>query len=106
MSIRNLVMLAAGLVLSGTALAENGEALAKKGNCLTGCHAIDKKPLGPSFRDVAAKYKNDKGAQVTLEKKVRNGGVGVWGSIPMPATAGSISDGDIKAIVQWALSLK
>jgi cytochrome c len=105
MSIRYLVMLAAASVFAGSALAGDGEALAKKSNC-TNCHAVDTKKLGPSFKDVAAKYKDDKGAQATLEKKVRSGGGGNWGKMPMPATAQSVSDGDIKEIVQWVLSLK
>jgi len=105
MGIRYLVMLATGLVFAGNAFAESGEVLAKNNNCLT-CHAIDKKTLGPSFKDIAAKYKDDKGAQTALEKKVRSGGAGAWGKIPMPATAMSVSDGDIKGIVHWVLSLK
>ena len=105
MVIRYLVILAASFVLAGNTFAENGEALAKSNNCLT-CHAIDKKVLGPSFKDIAAKYRNDKGAQAALEKKVRSGGAGVWDKMPMPATAMSVSDGDIKSIVQWVLSLK
>ncbi len=105
MGTRYLVMLAAGLVITGNALAENGEVLAKNNNCLT-CHAVDNKVLGPSFREIAAKYKSDKGAQAALEKKVRSGGAGSWGKMPMPATAMSVSDGDIKNIVQWVLSLK
>lgn len=105
MGIRYLVMLVAGLVFAGNVLAESGEVLAKNANCLT-CHAIDKKALGPSIKDIAAKYKNDKGAQIALEKKVRSGGAGTWGKMPMPATAMSVSDGDIKSIVQWILSLK
>ena len=105
MSIRYLVLLAAGLAFTGNALAENGEELAKKSNCLT-CHAVDKKTLGPSFKEIAAKYKDDKGAQAALEKKVRNGGSGTWGKMPMPATAKSVSDDDIKGIVHWVLSIK
>ena len=105
MDIRYMVVLASSLVVAGNALAESGETLAKNNNCLT-CHAIDKKTLGPSFKDVAAKYKDDKGAQASLEKKVRGGGAGVWGKMPMPATAMSVSDGDIKEIVRWVLSLK
>ena len=105
MSVRYLVLLAAGLAFAGNAFAESGEDLAKKSNCLT-CHAVDKKTLGPSFKEVAAKYKDDKGAQAALEKKVRNGGGGVWGKMPMPATAKSVSDDDIRGIVRWVLSLK
>lgn len=105
MGIRYLVILAASMVFAGNALAENGEILAKNNNCLT-CHSIDKKTLGPSLKDIAAKYKDNKGAQAALEKKVRSGGAGAWGKMPMPATAMSVSDGDIKSIVQWVLSLK
>ena len=105
MGIRYPVLLAAGLAFAGNALAENGEDMAKKSNCLA-CHAIDNKALGPSFKEVAAKYKGDKSAQAALEKKVRNGGSGAWGKMPMPATAKSVSDDDIKGIVQWMLSLK
>lgn len=105
MVIRYLVMLATGLVFAGNAFAESGEVLAKKNHCLA-CHAIDKKVLGPSFKDIAARYKDDKGAQSALEKKMRTGGSGAWGKIPMPATAMSVSEGDIKIIVDWVLSLK
>lgn len=105
MSIRYLALLAAGLAFAGNALAESGEDLAKKNNCLS-CHAVDQKVLGPAFKEVAAKYKNDKGAQAALEKKVRNGGAGAWGQMPMPATPKSVSDDDIKSIVHWVLSLK
>lgn len=105
MNIRYLVMLAAGLLVAGNALAEDGAALAKKSNCTT-CHAVDQTRVGPAFKEVAAKYRNDKGAQATLEKKVRSGGSGSWGKMPMPATAMSVSDDDIKNIVRWVLSLK
>jgi cytochrome c len=105
MSIRYLAILAAGLVFAGNALAEDGAALAKKSNCTT-CHEVDKKKVGPAFKDIAAKYKDDKGAQATLEKKVRSGGGGVWGKMPMPASAKSVSDDDIKTLVQWVLATK
>jgi len=105
MNTRYLPILAAGFILSGNAVAADGEALMKKSNCTT-CHTVDQKRLGPSFKDIAAKYKDDKGAQSALEKKVRSGGGGVWGKMPMPATASSVSDDDIKGIVQWMLSLK
>lgn len=106
MTIRNLIILTAGLLVAGGAAAENGEALARKVNCTAFCHSIDKKKVGPSFRDIAAKYQNDKEAAAKMEKKVRSGGGGVWGGMPMPATANSVSDADIKSIVQWVLSLK
>jgi cytochrome c len=100
-----LVILAAALAAAGNALAEDGAALAQSHNCLT-CHAVDSKKVGPAFKEVAAKYKNDKNAEAMLEKKVRSGGGGNWGKMPMPATAHSVSDSDIKNIVQWVLSLK
>ena len=105
MSIRYLVMLAAGMVLAGNTLAEGGEALAEKSNCME-CHTISSRSMGPAFSDVAAKYKGNKSAQAMLEKKVRNGGGGAWGRMPMPATANSVSDSDIRNIVKWLLSLK
>jgi len=105
MSIRYLAMLAAGMVLTGNALAEEGEALAEKNNCMA-CHTIFSPSMGPAFKNVAAKYKDNKSAQAILEKKVRSGGAGAWGKIPMPATANSVSDNDIRNIVKWVLSLK
>ncbi len=68
-----------------------------------GCHAVDRKLVGPSFTDVAAKYKGDAGAQGKLEKKVRDGGAGVWGAIPMPSHPG-MSAADIHSVVAWVLA--
>jgi cytochrome c len=97
------LFISAGLLASaGNALAS--EALAKKYNCLT-CHAVDKKVIGPAYQDVAAKYKGDAGAETKLTAKVKNGGVGSWGQIPMPPNA-SVPDADIKALVKWVLSTK
>ena len=97
------LFVSAGLLASaGNALAS--EALAKKYNCLT-CHNVDKKVIGPSYQDVAAKYKDDKGAEAKLIAKVKNGGSGVWGQIPMPPNA-TVPDADIKALVKWVLSTK
>ena len=101
------VIMAAALVASpafavlDTAAAE---AMMKKDSCAT-CHAIDKKLIGPAYQDVAAKYKGQKDAQSKLEKKVKDGGSGVWGSIPMPPNS-SVSDADITALVSWILTLK
>jgi cytochrome c len=105
MNIRYLVILAAASILAGNAFADGGAALAQSHNCMM-CHSVDQKKLGPAFKDVAAKYKDDKSAPAMLEKKVRNGGGGTWGKMPMPAAAQSVSDSDIKSIVQWVLSLK
>ena len=80
------------------------EELAKKHNCLA-CHATDKKLVGPSYKDVAAKYRGDAGAQAKLADKVKKGGQGVWGQVPMPPNA-QVPDADINALVKWILSQK
>lgn len=106
MKVRHLVAMTAALAISSTALAADaGEAAFAKNNCGS-CHAPDKKSVGPSLKDVAAKYKGDKGAQAKLEAKVRNGGSGSFGAMPMPATAKTVSDGDIKSMVAWILGRK
>ena len=92
--------IAAGAVASLPAQAS--EELAKKYMCLT-CHTVDKKLVGPSYHDVAAKYKGDKGAEAKLVDKVKKGGVGVWGQIPMPPND-KVPDADLKALVKWVLT--
>lgn len=84
--------------------AKAAEALAQKSGCLA-CHSIDKKVLGPAYKDVAAKYKGDKTAEAKLVEKVKKGGSGTWGPMPMPANSPQVKDEDIKTIVQWVLSL-
>jgi cytochrome c len=100
--VTSLLVSAAMLALAGNTLAS--EALAKKHNCLA-CHAIDKKLVGPSYQDIAAKYKADAGAEAKLVTKVKNGGSGAWGQVPMPPNA-SVPEGDIKTMVKWVLSIK
>ncbi len=80
------------------------EELAKKSGCMA-CHAVDKKVVGPAYKEVAAKYKGDKGAEAKLFKKVKEGGVGVWGQVPMPPNS-QVKDDDIKTLVKWVLSQK
>lgn len=80
-----------------------GLELAKKNNCLM-CHAVDKKVMGPAYKDVAAKYKGQADAEAKLIAKVSKGGSGVWGPIPMPANSPKVSDADIKTLVQWVLA--
>ena len=95
----------AGLAaLSASFNAAASDALAKKHNCLA-CHAVDRKLVGPSYKDVAAKYRGDKGAEAKLADKVKKGGAGVWGQVPMPPNA-TVPDADIKALVAWILSQK
>ena len=78
--------------------------LMQKDGCAA-CHAVDKKIVGPAYQDVAAKYNSDKDAGAKLAQKVKAGGSGVWGSVPMPPNA-QVSDADIKALVSWILTLK
>jgi cytochrome c len=92
------------IAASMPALAQSGEELLKKNGC-TACHAIDKKILGPAYQDVAAKYKGDAGAAAKLQEKVKKGGSGVWGPVPMPPNT-QVSDADIKTLVAYILSLK
>jgi cytochrome c len=99
--------LVAGLVLSGLGLASPALAdakLARAKNCMA-CHATDKKLIGPSYKDVAIKYAGDRNAVVKLAKKVRDGGVGVWGQIPMPANP-QVSDEEATRLVNWILVQK
>ena len=92
---------AALLMATGAALAS--EALADKHACLN-CHLIEKKLVGPSFKDVAKKYRGLAGAAEVLRNKVSNGGSGVWGAVPMPAMT-AVPPDDTQALVAWILKL-
>lgn len=81
----------------------DGAKLMAKYNCVS-CHTVDKKLVGPAFRDVAKKYAGDTTAEDKLEGKVKNGSTGVWGPIPMPPNV--VPDADLKALVEWISSLK
>lgn len=83
---------------------EDALPLAQKDGC-TACHSVDKKIVGPAYKDVANKYRGDKGAEAKLVAKVKAGGSGVWGQVPMPPNS-QVPDADIKKIVEWVLSLK
>ena len=99
--------LAVVLGITGLAFAipaQASDALAKKHNCLV-CHTVDKKVIGPSYKEVAAKYRGDKAAGAKLFEKVKKGGQGAWGQVPMPPNA-TVPDADIKALVKWILSQK
>ncbi len=95
-----VLTIAAGAVLSLPAQAS--DELAKKYMCLT-CHTVDKKLVGPSYHDVAVKYKGDKGAEAKLAEKIKKGGVGAWGQIPMPPND-KVPDADVNALVKWVLT--
>ena len=98
-----LTALSAALLTLATA-ASADQALAQKNACMS-CHAVDKKIVGPALKDVAKKYAGDKTAEAKLLTKVKTGGKGVWGEIPMPPNP-QVSDADNKKIITWVLSLK
>jgi len=99
---KRLVLFLGTAALLATLPARSQEELAKKHGCLA-CHTTDKKLVGPSYKEVAAKYRDDKSAEAKLFDKVKKGGQGVWGQVPMPPNA-AVPDGDIKALVKWILS--
>jgi len=82
--------------------APRGMTIARSNACM-GCHAVDRKLVGPSFQQIAGKYKGDPQAPGKLSKKVKDGGSGVWGAIPMPSHP-AMSDADIRTVVDWVLA--
>jgi cytochrome c len=104
MKITAAVFAATALVAANAAQADAGEDLLKKNGC-TACHAIDKKLVGPPYVEVAAKYKGDAGAAAKLADKVKKGGSGVWGQVPMPPNP-QVSDADLKTMIAYILALR
>ncbi|MFP5323421.1 MAG: c-type cytochrome [Gammaproteobacteria bacterium] len=99
---RALLIMAAVAAVSAPAMAD--EALAKSKNCMA-CHAVDKKLVGPSYKDIAKKYAGDAKAADMLAAKIQKGGSGVWGAIPMPANP-QVNDADAKKLAAWVLGQK
>ena len=99
---RALLALAALAAVSAPALADQALATAK--NCMA-CHAVDKKLVGPAYKDVAAKYAGQKDAVDKLAAKIMKGGAGVWGPVPMPANV-QVNEAEAKKLAAWVLSLK
>ncbi|HSN63326.1 MAG: c-type cytochrome [Azonexus sp.] len=95
------MMAAAGIVIAGQAQAD--EALAKAKNCMS-CHAVDKKLVGPAYKDVAAKYKGDAKAPAMLAAKIKAGGKGTWGEIPMPPN--NVTPEEASKLAAWVLAQK
>jgi len=104
MKIAAIVLAVVGLAATGAANAQSGQDLLQKSGC-TACHQNDKKVVGPAYIEVAAKYKGDSGAAAKLAGKVKSGGSGVWGPVPMPPHP-QVSDADIKTMITYILSLK
>ncbi len=97
-------LLALVAAVSVTAPAFADQALATSKNCMA-CHAIDKKLVGPAYKDVAKKYAGQKDAAAKLATKVMKGGSGVWGAVPMPANT-QVNEAEAKKLVNWILTLK
>ncbi len=93
-------LLATGVLVSAPAFAS--KELATKSSCFA-CHAVDKKLVGPAFQDVAKKYAGDKTAEAKLIERVKKGGSGAWGTIPMPPNV-AVKDEDVKTLVKWVLA--
>ncbi len=96
------LVLSLALVAPTVAFAD--QALAQKKNCMA-CHAIDKKLVGPSYKDVAAKYGKDKDATKKLAEKIIKGGSGVWGPVPMPANT-QVTPAEAETLAKWVLTVK
>jgi len=102
---KSLILSAAALALTAALPAQASEDLAKKHLCST-CHVVKgAKTIGPSYVDVAKKYAGQKDAEAKLADKVKKGGQGVWGQVPMPPNA-AVPDADVKALVKWVMSVK
>ncbi|MBI1942925.1 MAG: c-type cytochrome [Betaproteobacteria bacterium] len=102
---KSLMLAAAALAITVALPAQASEVLAKKYLCTT-CHVVKgTKTIGPTYADVAKKYAGQKDAEAKLAEKVKKGGQGVWGQVPMPPNA-AVPDADIKALVKWVLSTK
>jgi len=95
---------ALALLVAAPVLGQADQALATSKNCMA-CHATDKKLVGPSYKEVAAKYGGQAGAADKLAVKIVSGGAGVWGPVPMPANA-QVNAADAKKLANWILSLK
>jgi cytochrome c len=98
------VLVFAGGAAFAAAPAGASEALLKKYNCLA-CHTVDTKLVGPAYKDVAKKYAGDAGAENMLFEKVKKGGKGTWGQVPMPPNP-QVPDADLHAMIKYILQLK
>ena len=102
---KSLILSASTLVFAAALPVQANEDLAKKHLCTT-CHVVKgTKTIGPTYADVAKKYAGQKDAEAKLVEKVKKGGQGVWGQVPMPPNA-AVPDADVKTLVKWVLSIK
>ena len=100
----NKMILALVLTATASLPALADDALAQSKNCMA-CHNVDKKVVGPAYKDVAAKYKADKTAADKLATKIIKGGSGVWGPVPMPANS-QVNEAEAKKLANWILGMK
>ena len=101
---KSLMVLSVALGVALVSPAFASADLAQKKNCMA-CHAVDKKVIGPSYKDVAAKYGGQKDAADKLAQKILKGGSGVWGAVPMPANP-QVSEAEAKQLATWVLGTK
>lgn len=101
---KRLAIPLAAVAVAAAFPAQASEELAKKHACFA-CHAVDKKLVGPAYKEVAAKYRSDAGAEAKLADKVKKGSQGIWGQVPMPPNS-NVPDGDVRTLVKWILSQK
>jgi cytochrome c len=99
-----LVQMMVATAVAAAAPAFADQALATAKNCMA-CHAVDKKLVGPSYKDVAAKYASDKSAVDKLAGKIMKGGSGIWGAVPMPANA-QVNEAEAKTLAAWIMGTK
>lgn len=100
----NKIALILALAATSVAPAFANADLAQKKSCLA-CHAVDKKLVGPAYKDIAAKYAGQKDAEAMLATKIQKGGVGAWGQVPMPANP-QVSADEAKTLAAWVLTIK
>ena len=98
---KELLLILAGIAVGGVAQAS--EELAKAKNCLT-CHAVDKKIVGPSYKDIVAKRAGEKGAEASLAQKIKAGSKSEWGTVPMPPN--NVTDAEAATLAKWVLAHK
>jgi cytochrome c len=98
------IVIALSLLGAGAVIAQTPPDTFESKYC-SGCHAIDKKMVGPSMKDIAAKHKDKADVVAYLTGKIKKGGVGVWGQVPMPAND-SLPDADAKVLAEWILKVK
>jgi cytochrome c len=102
---RSLMLMAVSVLAALSSASAFAQAdLAKAKNCMS-CHAVGNKLVGPAYKDVAAKYAGQKGAEDKLVQKVLKGGSGVWGPVPMPANP-QVSEAEARTLVKWVLAQK